>query len=325
MNRSLPAHLHRKHGAYYYVVRVEGRTKWLRLSADYGEALRKWAEIEGGKPAVQWTVARAIGHYLDVSRGRLKPATIKGYEWSAKALIPVFGHMPVGELRKAHVYSYVVARGNVAGNRERALLSAVYTHLGQAGIYDGPNPARELRFRNPEKPRKRYVTDGELLALEAAAKPRMRALVRFAYLTGARERDILALRLTAATDAGIRYTASKTGHETLVAWSDDLRALWRQIAGLRVGNVPAFLTRDGRAYTPSGFRASWRKLKLRAGLPDITFHDLRRKAGSDADTEAHAQALLGHEDGKVTRRHYRAKVIPVEPLSLPSARQRPKR
>jgi integrase len=320
VSRNLPKRMHRKHGAYYYVCRIAGAVKWTRLSDEYGEALRKWAEIEGGKPVQAWTIAQAIGHYLDVSSKRLRPATLAGYEASAKNLLPVFGHMPVTELRKSHVYSYVVKRGNVAGNRERALLSVAYSHMAKAGIFDGPNPAAGLQFRNPEGVGSRYITDGELRAVIEAAGHRMRLLLRFAYLTGMRQGDILALRLTAATADGIAYTDSKTGKDHLIDWSDELRAIWKVAAGMRIGDVPVFLSQTGAAYTSSGFKASWRKVKLRAGLADIHFHDLRRKSGSDADDDAHAQALLGHADSKVTRKHYRAKVTPVRPIEPSSVR-----
>lgn len=319
--RRLPKRLHYKHDAYYYVSRVSGAVRWLRLSADYGEALRKWAELEGGKPRVTWTVADAITEYLAASKGRLKPATLAGYRENMKRLIAVFGKMRIEDVTRAHVYSYVVKRGNVAGNRERALLSAAYSHLTLAGIFKGENPAAGLRFRNPEKPRRRYVTDDELAALLAAAKPRMRALIQFAYATGMRQADILALRLTAATDAGIAYTDSKTGEPHLVAWTDELRAIWKAAAGGRIGAQPVFLS-SARAEgqggpqgdTSSGFRASWRHVRARTKLPDVRFHDLRRKAGSDAAGIEHAQELLGHADPKITRKHYRAKLEAVRPI-----------
>jgi len=325
MKRTLPKRMHMKHGAYYYVSRTAGKVKWVRLAEEYGEALRKWAEIEGGKPVTAWTVAQAVGHYLDVSKKRLKPVTLDGYEASAKHMLPVFGHMAVTELKKAHVYSYVVTRGNVAANRARALLSAVYAHMAKAGIHDGPNPAGGLQYRNTETARRRYVTDTELAAIVTAAGVRMKLLVRFAYLTGIRQGDILSMRLTAATEDGIAYTDSKTGKDHLIAWSPELRGIWKASKGMRIGNVPLFLARDGGAYTSSGFKASWRRVKIRAGLPDIRFHDLRRKSGSDAKDDAHAQALLGHEDSKVTRKHYRAKLTAVQPIKPTSVRQKPKR
>lgn len=325
MARRLPKRLHHSHGAYYYVCRVAGKVKWRKLSTEYGEALRMWADLEGGKAPDIWTVEQAIGHYLDVSSKRLKPATLIGYADNAKVLIPVFGKMPVGDLKKSHIYSYVVKRGNVAGNRERALLSAVYAHLAKAGIYAGENPAAGLQFRNPEGVGKRYVTDGELAALMAASGDRMRLLVRFAYLTGIRQHDVLAMRVSNATEAGIAFTESKTGKDRLIGWTDELRTLWRLAAGMRVGTVPLFLARDGDAYTSSGFRASWRRVKIRAGLADVTFHDLRRKSGSDASTEADAQALLGHSDSKITHKHYRAKLVAVQPIEPLGVRHKLKR
>jgi len=45
----------------------------------------------------------------------------------------------------------------------------------------------------------------------------------------------------------------------------------------------------------------------------FTDHDIRRKTGSDAELD-HAVQLLGHEDGGVTKRHYRAKPEKVRPL-----------
>lgn len=325
MARRLPKRLHHSHGAYYYVCRMAGKVVWRKLSADYGEALRLWADLEGGKSADTWTVEQAIGHYLDVSAKRLKPATLTGYADNAKMLIPVFGKMPIGDLKKSHVYGYVVKRGNVAGNRERALLSAVYAHLAKAGIFAGENPAAGLQFRNHEGVGKRYVTDGELAAIMAASGERMRLLVRFAYLTGMRQHDVLAMRLSAGTEAGIAFRESKTGKDRLIAWTDELRTIWRLAAGMRIGDVPLFLARDGSAFTSSGFRASWRRVKFRAGLPDVKFHDLRRKSGSDAPDEAHAQALLGHSDGKITHKHYRAKLVAVQPIEPLSVRQNRKR
>jgi len=323
--RSLPKRLHRKHGSYYYVSRVNGKVRWLKLAKDYGEALRKWAELEGGRPSIEWTVETAIAHYLKVSANRLKDATLESYTAAAKQILPVLGSIAIDALTKNQVYTYVVKRGNVAANRERALLSATYTHLTMAGVFNGPNPAAGLQFRNPEKARRRYVTDAELTRLMDAARGRMKLVVRFAYLTGIRQADIIGMRLTSATEAGIAYVDGKTGKDHLIAWTDELRSIWKAARGARIGDAVLFLTQDGTQYTSDGFKASWRHVKLRAKLKDVRFHDLRRKTGSDADDDTHAQELLGHSDAKVTKRHYRAKTIAVKPLDPLSVRQKPER
>lgn len=314
MTRRLPKRLHMKHGAYYYVARTGGRVKWTRLSTEFGEALRKWADIEGGRVTEDWTVAQAVGHYIDVSTKRLKPTTITGYEFSSKQLLAVFGNMRVSEVKKSQVYSYVVKRGNVAGNRERALLSATYGHLAKAGIYEGDNPAAGLQFRNKETARRRYITDAEFITLLRASTKEMRALLKLAYATGMRQTDILSLCVTAAREEGIWYIDSKTNTEHLIEWTFELRGIWQEAVGGRTEPSPVFRARGGAAYTTSGFRATFRALRKRAGLLSITFHDVRRKSGSDADDDAHAQHLLGHTDPKVTRKHYRAKVKSVRPI-----------
>lgn len=317
-NKHLPRGMLRRHGAYYLV--AGGR--WTRLDADYGPALIRYADLVGRTPTVT-TVAEAISHYIESSARRLRPATLEGYRHSARCLCDVFGQMALTDLTPAHVYRYLVEHGTVQANRDRALLSAAYSHARRIGAFDGRDPAKGLQYRNPEMPRQRYVTDAEFAALIAAASPKLACILRFAYLTGMRQGDVLLVRLADIGDDGITYTSGKTGKRRLIEWSpeltavvEDARRLWR-----RFGREYLFESKPKGAhaergcgpYTTSGLRALWRVARTRAGLSDITFHDLRRKAGSDVD-EPHAQALLAHTDSATTRRHYRAKPERVKPV-----------
>ncbi len=107
--------------------------------------------------------------------------------------------------------------------------------------------------------------------------------------------------------------AELTGRAVLVGWSDELRQVWREAVGARIGAQPVFRQRSGHAYTTDGLRAVWRVVRAAAGLPDVQWRDLRRKAGSDAGSAEHAADLLAHAGTGVTRRHYRAKLVPVAP------------
>jgi integrase len=314
MKRTNTRRLHHKHGAYYYVATIDGKRVWTRLGKDYGQALREWAALEGRDAQPVDTVAAALGRYLEDSKGTLAEATLRGYAHNAKMLIAVFGKMPLASMERSHVYEYVRRRGNVAGNRERALLSAMFTWAMNNGIHKGANPAAGLRYRNTERPRKRYVEDAELERLIAAAPARWKVLIRFAYITGIGEGDLIRMQLTNARDDGVHFVRHKTGTPQIIQWSDELRALWKAAQGDRIGAQPLFIARRRKQYTESGFRASWRKIKLRAGLDDVTFHDMRRKAGSDLD-EVHANKLLAHTTMTTTRRHYRAKIEPVKPVT----------
>lgn len=307
----LPRHLMMRKGRYYHVARRDGKQRWLPLGEDYGEALRQWAILEGETRRPALTVADAIAHYLDDRQGKLSPKTLRDYALQAVTVGKVFGTMRLGDVTQAHVYTYLRKRGNVAGNRERDLLRAVYNHAANIG-YTGTNPAQGMRARNTESPRRRYVTDDELARLVLAARGRFAYLIQFLYLTGMRVGDAIALPLTAASDDGIRWSEGKTGRPRFVEWSDALRLTWKAAAGARIGAQPAFLGQRG-PYTLDGAESTWARVRERAGVVDVRLHDLRRKAGSDLPIDR-AQALLGHADSAVTRRHYHVLADGVKPV-----------
>ena len=320
-DRHLPARMYRRRGVYYY---AELSGTWRNLGRDYGAALIKYAEIVGERLQVR-SVSDLLGQYIEHAVGRCAAATVVNYRISAANLCKVFGNVAVVDVVPADVYRYVVTVGNVQANRDRALLSAAYTHARRTGAVPAgfDDPTKGLHFRNEEKPRKRYLSDAEQLALSDASSPKLAVIQRFLYLTGMRQGDALRVRIEDIDDAeGIYYEAGKTGSRQVVQWSEDLRAcvddalrLWR-----RFGRVWLFESKPrGKAaargvgpYTPSGLRALFRVARAKSGVSDARLHDLRRKAGSDVD-EAHAQQMLGHADPKTTRRHYRAKPARVKP------------
>lgn len=308
-----------RHGAYYFV----RANKWMRLASEYGPALIKYAELVGSPVTVE-TVKDAVWHYIEHRTGKLAPATLEAYRYSATNLCARLGSIALQDITPAMVYTYLATGGNVQANRDKALLSAAFTHARNLGAFSGVDPTKGLQHRNPEVARQRYVTDGELAVILNAASPKLRCLIRFAYLTGMRQGDVLRVKLADLDDEGIHFTAGKTGGRQVVTWSpelqevvEDARKLWR-----RFGREYLFESRPkGKhakrgpgPYTTSGLRALWRTVRTNAKVPDVRLHDLRRKAGSDVATQGDAQRLLGHADGKVTMKHYRAKPERSKPV-----------
>ncbi len=298
-------------GSYYYVTRKGDKQQWIPLGKDYGDALRQWTDLEGVSRKPTLTVADALAHYLDNRSSRLAKKTMTEYRAQAERLGKVFGAMPLADLKRSHVFTYLTKRGNVAGNRERDLLRAAINHARNLD-FKGDNPCEKMQYRNPETPRKRYVTDVELSKLLLASRPRFALLIRWLYLTGMRISDALTLPITAASEDGIRWTEGKKQIPRFVEWSDELRSVWKSAAGSRIGAQALFVGQKG-PYTLSGAESTWAKVRKRSGVDNITFHDLRRKAGSDVSLE-HAQALLGHTDPRVTKRVYHVLPDPVKPV-----------
>lgn len=319
-DKHLPANMMHRHGAYYFVK----AGKWARLADSYGPALVKYAALVGS-PVTVATVKDAVWHYIEASKDRLAPSTLAGYRASAANVCAVFGAMRLVDVQPHDVYRYLTTKGNVQANRDRALLSAAYSEARRIGAFPkaADDPTKGLEFRNPEKPRDRYVTDAELDAIIAVASPKLACIARFIELTAMRQGDALRVRLADLDDDGFTYWNSKSKRAQGLEWSDELTAcvedakrLWR-----RFGREWLFESRPkGKhaargigPYTPSGLRALWRVARAKAGLPDVRLHDLRAKAGSDAASDGDAQRLLGHADAKVTRRHYRRKMERSKP------------
>ena len=321
-NKHLPRGMLIQHGAYY----LKRVNKWIRLADEYGPALVRYAELVAERPGVA-TVADAVSHYLQTSAKRLRTATLDNYQRSAQNLAAVFGHMALDALKPADVYGYLLRKGNVQANRDKALLSAAYTHARRIGAFSGDDPAKDLRYRNEEMPRERYVTDAELEQILAAASPKLACIIRFSYLTGMRQSDVLAVRMEDINDEGIRYKPSKAGKRariTVVAWTEELREvvedakrLWRRFGREWLFESHPRGPNAGRGvgpYTTSGVRALWRVAREKAGLNDIRLHDFRAKAGSDSVSETDAQDLLTHANPAITQRHYRRRPKTVTPV-----------
>lgn len=318
-NKHLPANMMHRHGRYYFVK----SGKWHPLAKEYGPSLIQYAALVGSAPVVQ-TVKDAVWHYIEHKKGELAESTLEGYRYSAANLCAVFGKIALCDMTAAMVYRYVSEAGTVQANRDKALLSAAFTHARNLGAFSGEDPTKGLQHRNKEKPRDRYVTDGEMAVLLNAASPKLRCIVRLSYLTGMRQGDALRIKLADVTDDGIRYWNTKGKKWQHVEWSDELREvvdeskrLWR-----RFGREYLFeskpkgkhAARGPGPYTTSGVRALWRAARTKAGIVDVRLHDIRGKAGSDVETTGDAQRLLGHADGKVTGRHYRRKPERSKPV-----------
>jgi integrase len=101
-----------------------------------------------------------------------------------------------------------------------------------------------------------------------------RALV-LALETGQRQGDLLMLPWSAYDGTWIRLRQSKTGRAVKVPVTRRLRAVLDNTAR----NSPVVLTNSyGRPWQPNAFRKAWSSVSRKAGIVDLTFHDLRGTA-----------------------------------------------
>ncbi len=311
--RDLPERVYLKHGAYYFVSK-DG--KWHRLGTDYAKALTKYGDLNSS--GAGFSLGAIMDRYMREIAPTKAPRTYKNYEREMRLLKAGFGHMLPDDLTPPNIYAYLDSRPPVAGNREKALLSTVFSYAVRWGLATD-NPCRLVK-RNTETPRDRYVEDWEYRAVYALASPMMQIAMEVARMTGLRQGDILKIKLTDVKDGGLHSHTGKTKKRMIYEMTPELAAVVDRsqsipILGVQPLHPYLIRTERGSGYTAYGFRTIWQKLMRRALSAEVikerfTFHDLRAKA---ADGAENASELLGHDDPRTTNRVYRRAPRRVNP------------
>jgi integrase len=166
------------------------------------------------------------------------------------------------------------------------------------------NPLSDLTIPNSDPKRERRLKAGELHQLLKAAErsrnPFLVPIILFALVTGMRRGEILAMRWTDIDRdrQALLIPSSKTGvARTIPLLAEALRIL----DGLPQSSHRVF------PITANAVRLAWERLRNRAGLCDLHFHDLRHEAISrffEAGLSTPEVALIsGHRDARMLFRY----------------------
>ena len=149
--------------------------------------------------------------------------------------------------------------------------------MNEWGLMMSSNPVDRVKMPPSSPARKRRLEDGEFDRLEEAAKqtknPHIWPIIVFAIQTGMRRGEILGLRWE-HVDLDRRIVLlpiTKNGNSREVPLSTKAAQV---LAAQRQRND----TPSPFPVTPNGFRLAWDRLRSRAGLSDLRFHDLRHEA-----------------------------------------------
>jgi integrase len=330
--------MYTKSGSYYFVTTDN---KWVNLGKDYVEAMRRYTELITPCQTLSASVAGIINKYLS-DRDDLAPKTRLEYERAAKYLAAAFD-MPASAVESHHVWQYLQTRKNmgspVAGNREKALLSAAFSHAIKLGlILNKANPCRGTGFRNKEKPRTRLVSHAELEAFLAFSRGLMTgdltdkssykksrnplfsgqliaSVIEVAYLTSQRKQNILAIKLQDITPEGIDFLQQKTGVRVRVQWTEKLREAINTAKNLPrpVRSIHLFAQHNGTPYSSSGFDALFQRIQIAwaaQGHERFTVHDMRAAAITKMrDEGVDPKNISGHKsDGPINSTYDRRRV-----------------
>jgi hypothetical protein len=294
------------HGAHWFVDR---KNRFHALGKDYPEALKRYAGLVEGDAADD-TVGALIGRYENEILPKRAKVTARGRKQEFKRIRKVFGAMSPKDLRAADAWQYFQDAGETQQARhEIRALSAAMGWGVKWGVIER-NPFTNLQFPKT-KPRTRYVTDAEFVAVRGIAPVMVRTAMNIALITALRQADILGLERRQIVGGTLTVEASKTGKRATFPVAGELEdciaAALREPPQLRQAVIA---NRRGRRYTRDGFQSQWQRLikkALRLGLiaERFTFHDIRAKNLSDEVSLEEARKRAQHSDARITESVYR--------------------
>jgi integrase len=309
----------RRRGTTWQVqVRRQGHatlSRTFRLKADAKQwARQKEAEIDRGELPVDTRVLRAhtLGALLERYAATVVPRK-RSADRELYMLRVVLRHplslLSLARLTPAEVAKYRDERlALVSGATVRRELAIVRHCLQVArsewGFVLPTNPVDHVKLPSPGNPRARRASASELESLLATCRARgnswLGSVIELAVETGMRRSELLAMRWADVDCEGrtVLLRRTKNGHPRTVPLSP--RALAIICSAPRQGDT---------VFTASvnALRLAWERLRRRAGIQDLRFHDLRHEAVSRFFEKGlnmpEVAAISGHRDPRMLMRY----------------------
>lgn len=300
----LPSRVYFKHGAFYFVTRAN---KWHRLGTDYRKALEQYELLESNIKKIS-VIRDMIARYIVEELPKLAEKTQETERQFIKNIRIAFGDWSPEDLKPLHIYQYLDARtAKISANREIIVLKKVFDCGIRWGIIES-NPCIGVKLHASE-PRTRHVTLREFVAVKNMATSQLAVIMEFAFITAARQGEIIALNKSDVSKDGLTLRDSKTSQTFLINLSPRLL----RVLGKCTGKSEAlFENESNRRFTSAGFKSCWRRVMqkaLAAGKikESFTFHDIRASAitymANKEGLEA-ARNVAGHKTTEMTGRVY---------------------
>lgn len=251
-------------------VQIPGDPLLTDLLADYAE--RHAATLRSGETARYH--ALRIGRWCEGRRAS------EARQVAAQIVADLHGHYAAGTINRS------------LGALKRALRDA-WRRGASAADYSGH--VERLPEHNA---RSTWLTLEQVQRLAERASPAVRAAIWLSVLTGCRRGEVLALRppMIGRDAITLPAGATKTLRTRTVPIIAAARPWLRQIG------------EHGLGITFEGLKTGFRRARQAAGMPEVTFHDLRRSTGTLLVQRGVplqvVSKLLGHSSTAVTERVY---------------------
>lgn len=301
-DRHLPNCVYEKHGAFYYVK----KGKWRLIGHTLHAALEEYARIVS---APDDGLSALIDKALPNITAKISDSTRKQYTFCARRLQAIFAEFRADQVRHGDIVQMLDAFSMqpAVGNRLLTVLKLTYQWAMDRQLVES-NPCLSVK-RLKQGTRDRLISATEYAAVYEHCNPWMRDIMDLCYLTGQRIGDVLAIERRHLTDEGIYFAQQKTGKRLVVGWTQELRAVVdrAKAAPTNISAIQYLLAgRGGKIRAHTNVWTAFKLAAKKAGVQNITLHDLRAMSGTAADNQgSDATALLGHSDRRTTKIYLR--------------------
>jgi integrase len=257
------------------------------------------------------TVADLLIRYREFVTPKKRGAGVESYR-IARLLRHPLSALPLSKASTTEFASYRDERlqqvGRDAVRKELALLRHMFEVARREwGLALAPNPLDQVAKPLPGPPRTVRVAPNEwerlVSALGRSRNPILGLALRFALETGIRRGELLRIEW-AHIDLVRRVIVlpiTKSGHPRAIPLSTDAMAVLTEARAITGDGVCAF------PISANALRLAWERLRRRAGLDELRWHDLRHEAISRFFEKGlsvpEVAAISGHRDPRMLFRY----------------------
>ncbi len=218
----------------------------------------------------------------------------------------------VNDVSRAHVR--IGATAPVEANRTVSLLRAVFYAAIKADILKSDNPAKGIQTF-AEQHRERYLTAEEMgrvnaaLIRETEGNWKFRAYFPLLAFLGVRRSELASLRWEHVdlNSKKLRLAETKTGAQLLLPISSPALKILEGLPSRGTSDwVFPTSRRSATGHLTDPF-FMWKRIRTRAGVPDVRVHDLRHTLASEMVAQGYSLPVigraLGHTRAATTQRY----------------------
>lgn len=315
-SRNLPQNMRESRGAFYLTHYVGGKQKWVPLGKDITAAFAKYRELSGLPAPAGRTVHDLVVRFdLEVVPAK-RPNTQRAYRCWMPAIEKTWGKMLLADLSQPDVAAFLDTYPHkVTANRVVTLLVTMLKKAKRWG-WVSANVIAGIE-KNAESTRKRIISADEWKALLAAADGQYPLLLRLARFTALRRSDVCALNWSCEQNGRFMVTTIKTHSPISIQIRGELATV---LAELKRGILPfptrrLFCVEGGRELSTKMLGYHFDRIREKAGLRSINFHDIRRTRLTELGEKygpRFAQRLAAHKDAKTTEGYIVPEVVMID-------------